>query len=270
MATRNFNQKVIVITGASGNLGTELCLKFGKEGAYIVGLDISEAALEHLSNLLKQHNIRHWTSLCDITNLANIQEVINTIIEKFGQLDVWINNAGITHIQRFLNTAAPDQITRKIMEVNFFGAIQSVQIALPFLIKTKGLIVNISSVAGFAPLVGRTAYSSSKHALHGFFESLREELYEKEVGVLMVCPSYIGQSAAAYNGHSDAQSIHQPKKILGNLLVPEVLAGRIYVAAQNNKKLLVVGRTAWLSYWLRRLFPNWYARTMRKRLENEG
>lgn len=268
--TNNFSEQVVVITGASGNLGTELCLAFGQRGAKIVCLDISQAGLAHLSALLTEKQIIHFTSFLDVAQNTDNERIVEKIIQHFGRLDIWVNNAGITHIQRFTNIPQPLEVLERVMRVNFFGAVQPLTAALPHLIQQKGQIINISSAAGFAPLVGRTAYSASKHALHGFFESLREELKAQEVHVLMVCPSFIGQSASAYQDPNHAQAIHQPKKILGSLVLPQVLAEKITAAATARQNLLIAGRTAWLSYWLSRLFPNWYAKIMRQRLEGEG
>ena len=110
-------------------------------------------------------------------------------VAQFGRLDVLVNNAGITHRSPF--QATQTEVLRRVMDVNLFGAIHLTRAALPHLKRTRGLIVALSSVAGFTPLIARTGYSASKHALHGFFESLRTELAPDGVGVMMVCPSFI-------------------------------------------------------------------------------
>ena len=127
----------------------------------------------------------------------------------------------------------------------------------------------MSSVAGFAPLVGRTAYSASKHALHGFFETLRAELVETGTQVMMVCPSFIGNSYYTYLAQEEAEAsaIHQPKKMIGQVMPPDKIAKQILRAANRNRDLLVLGRTGRLSYFFHRFFPRWYERIMTKKLK---
>jgi NAD(P)-dependent dehydrogenase (short-subunit alcohol dehydrogenase family) len=121
-------------------------------------------------------------------------------VAHFGALDGLVNNAGISHRSLFQDT--DPAVIRRVMEVNFFGAMQMTHAALPHLLQTRGMVTAISSVAGYAPLLGRTGYAASKHALHGFFDSLRTEVEERGVGVTLVCPSFIatGIGGAALGG----------------------------------------------------------------------
>ncbi len=126
---------------------------------------------------------------CDVTDAASCADAIRSAVERFGGVDVLVNNAGITHRSAFATT--DPAVLRRVMEVNFFGAMNLTHHALPHLLRSRGAIVAISSVAGFAPLIARTGYAASKHALHGFFESLRSEVRSQGVDVTLVCPSFI-------------------------------------------------------------------------------
>lgn len=259
--------KTIVITGASGNLGLAFCERFGREGVRIAALDLHPQGLQALSDYLQSKQIEHEVFVCDITNRTQCLSVLQAVQARFGRVDVLINNAGITHIQRFREMDGERDIVRRVMEVNLLGAVYCTEAVLSQLIQHKGLIINISSVAGFAPLLGRTAYSASKHALHGFFESLRAELHADGVHCLMVCPSFVAaQSPIATNSDSP---IYQPKKIIGNALDPQTIADAVYRAALRRRRILVLGRTGKLSYWMQRLFPALYERLMRRKLEKE-
>ena len=114
--------------------------------------------------------------------------------ERFGSLDVLVANAGMSHRSAFETTNL--DVLRRVMEVNFFGAVNCTKAALPHLLASRGLVVAVSSVAGYTPLLARTGYSASKHALHGFFDSLRAEVGPRGVGVMLACPSFIATRIA--------------------------------------------------------------------------
>jgi short-subunit dehydrogenase len=270
MSKRDFKNKTVIITGATGNLGSELCMNFGLAGAKVCAIDLNEENLKQLAADLKTHNIEIFTQICDITNKKLLSEVITNIKNEFGNIDVLINNAGITHIQRFNEIEDPEKVLRRIMEVNVFAAVNCCHLVMDELLKNRGMIINISSVAGFAPLLGRTAYSASKHALQGYFESLRTELYQNGVQCLTVCPSFIGadpnRAALSANDHN---SVNQKKKLIGKALDPKFVAEKILIAARQNKANLIVGKTALQSYFMHRFFPNIYERLMRNKLSKE-
>jgi len=267
--TRDFKNKVIVVTGASGNLGTAICKRFAKAGAKIAALDINEAALTKLQKELSEDKIEVLPLICDITNKESCKSAVQKILDKWGRIDGLANNAGITHIERYTNMDKSKEITRRIMEVNFFGSVNCTEAMLDQIRKNKGLIINISSVAGFAPLLGRTAYAASKHALHGFFESLGSELEEEGVHCLMVCPSFIQAPKNTGGANATNNSIYQKKKKIGKDVSPDEIADDIHTYCLKGKKLLVSGKTGRLSYFLRRFFPNFYERKMIEKLKNE-
>lgn len=270
MVRRHFKVKNILITGAAGNLGTALSLAFGNEGANIIGLDLKEEHLKRWEKRLHAAKIQATYRCGDITNKNSLEQTIHKLQEEHGPIDVLVNNAGITHIERLINIEDPEQILRKVMEVNLFAAAKLTNLVLENLIQQKGLIINISSVAGFAPLIGRTAYAASKHALHGYFESLRNELYEEGVQSLMVCPSFIAPNPEFIGKiKSNENSIYQDKKTLGKTLSVEKLAKKILQSAQRNHPRLIAGQAGRISYYLRRFFPNLYEGLMRNKLNSE-
>lgn len=267
---RSFHHKNILITGAAGNLGTALCETFGKEGANIIAFDLHEDPLDKLVERLKTNNIPVFAKACDITDPSALRNAILAARDVFGEISVLINNAGITHIQRFVHVKNPEATLRKVMEVNVFAAVNCTEALMEDIIKNKGLIINISSVAGFAPLLGRTAYAASKHALHGYFESLRSELKEVGVQCLMVCPSFISPDPKVVDlSKSHEHSIYQDKKAL-DAIGPKIIAHRIYSAAKRNRPRLIIGKAARIAYFLRRFFPNLYEKVMWGKLKKEG
>ena len=189
MTQRDFTGKVVVITGAAGGLGRALARAFAIEGARIAALDRDAAGAEALAGELRANGRPALGLACDVTDATACESAMAAVLAAWGRIDVVINNAGITHRSALRRT--DPAVTRRVMEVNFFGAVNCTRAAMDALCASRGLIIVISSVAGFAPLIARTGYAAAKHALHGFFESLRTELVDDGVEVLIVCPSFI-------------------------------------------------------------------------------
>ena len=266
---RNFKNKTILVTGAAGNLGTAICESFGKEGARIIAFDLQAEPLQKLEKRLTDQNIEVFTKAFDLTNKEALLQAIEAGRNAFGDVAVLVNNAGITHIQRFLKVEDPEATLHKVMEVNLFAAVNCTEALLKDIIKNKGVIVNISSVAGIAPLLGRTAYAASKHALHGYFESLRSEVIEDGVQCLMVCPSFISPDPKVVDlSKTNEHSIYQDKKALDSI-DPQFIATKIVKAAKRNKPRLVIGKSATQVNFLLRFAPSLYEKLMRKKLSKE-
>ena len=266
--SRKIKNNVIVVTGASGNLGKAICKQFAKSGSLIAALDINSIALIKLKKDLGKEDIEIYTIECDITDKNACQTARNKIYNKWGRIDGLVNNAGITHIERFIKMDKRIEITRKVMEINFFGAVNCTEAFLNDIHKNKGLIVSISSVAGFAPLLGRTAYSASKHALHGFFESLYSEVKEEGIHCLMVCPSFI-QAPREIDISPEKNSFYRNKKTIGKNISPDRIAKDIVSCCKKNKPFLVSGKTGIISYFLYRFFPKVYLNTMINKLKRD-
>lgn len=272
MAKRNFKNSVMVVTGAAGNLGTAFCERFGKEGAKIIALDLNPEDVEKLAQQLKTKDIQVFAQACDITNAEACLAAVQAGKQHFGRIDHLINNAGITHIEHYRKMDKSKNIVRKVMEVNFFGSVNATEACLEDIVKRGGMIFTVSSVAGFAPLIGRTAYSASKHALHGFFESLRAELADDGVQCMMICPSFVSPNKPKGYNEEDAlekSSIYQPKKLVGKEVTATMVAEAVYNGALANKPLIKVGKVSKQSYLLTRIAPNLYENIMRKRLKDE-
>jgi len=267
MSQREFLGKVVVITGAAGGLGRALARAFAASGARIAALDRDAAGAETLAGELRGEGRQAIGLACDVTDAAACERAMAAIKATWGRIDVLINNAGITHRSAYRRTDAA--VIRRVMEVNFFGSVQCTRAALGALVEARGLIIVISSVAGFAPLIARTGYAAAKHALHGFFESLRSELEDEGVGVLLVCPSFIdtGIDRSALGG--DGRPARHAQHIVGARARAEDVAAAILRAARKGQHLLLPGRMAKLSWWVSRLAPAYYARVMARRLRGE-
>jgi short-subunit dehydrogenase len=262
-----FMGKNVLITGAAGGLGRELCLAFGSRGARIIALDIQPESLQSLKHLLEENNIPCSTFVCDIADKDQCKHTVEEIAGDGVSLDMVIHNAGISHRSTFAKTRL--DVLEKIITVNINGTINLTHFTLNHLIRNKGTYVVISSVAGFAPLMGRTGYAASKHALHGFFETLRIEVEDDGVKVLMVCPSFMKTAMVHTAFGGDGKHAAQQKQTAGNVLTPEFVARRVVKGILANKKRIYISSVAKLSSVMSRLVPGLYGRVMKRSVMGE-
>jgi short-subunit dehydrogenase len=262
---RAYAQRTVVITGAAGGLGAALVKTFLAQGARVAALDRDSAALLALRRNLSSDAL--LIVPCDVTDQGACNSAMRMVCDHWGGINVLINNAGIAHRSLFADTHL--EVLRRVMNVNYFGALHCTHAALPSLRARKGQIVTISSVAGFAPLIGRTGYAASKHALHGFFDSLRSELEDEGVDVLLVCPSFIDTGIDRAALGADGQPSAQGRTTSGGQTLPDEVARAILRAAQTNQRQLLFSRTSKLAWWLSRLWPARYSAIMKRRLQAE-
>jgi NAD(P)-dependent dehydrogenase (short-subunit alcohol dehydrogenase family) len=264
---RQLRGKVVLISGAAGGLGQALCQRYAQAGCQIAAMDLDAARLATLVDALQQQGARALALPGDVTQPASCQAAVARTLSQFGALDGLINNAGISHRSLLRDTGI--EIIRKVMEINFFGALHLTHAALPHITARQGFIAAISSVAGYAPLIGRTGYSASKHALHGFFDSLRSEVEADGVSVTLVCPSFIQTGIGAAGLGGDGGKAATPRLTSGGESTAEDIAQRIFAAVAENRPLLLPDRTSRLAWWISRLAPGVYARTMKRRVGAE-
>ncbi len=191
----------------------------------------------------------------DVSQEADCQHLIDETIAKFGKIDVLVNNAGIT--MRALFNDADIDVIRQLMDINFWGTVYCSKFALPHLLKTKGSIVGVSSIAGFKGLPGRTGYSASKFAMQGFLEALRIENHKTGLHVLIACPGYtasnIRNAGLNKDGKAQGESPLDEKKLMS----AEDVAAYIARATTKRKKYLVLTPLGKLTVWLNRFFPSY-------------
>ena len=262
-----------VVTGAAGSVGSETARQLAQAGARVVLLDLNEDAVQAQAQTLpKVDTGSHIALACDITNEQQVTETGTKIREQAGTVNGLVNNAGITHFSAFESTRI--SVLQKVMDVNFWGAVYLTQALLPDLIANHGSIIALSSVAGFAPLADRTGYAASKHAMNGFFGSLRSELAEHNVHVCLVCPSYIDASAKAAatlgsstNAATDT-GVARPGtdhgRQVGKPLQPAEVAKAILQAIQQRKNHVNLGFPSHVAWILSRALPGLYQRVMLK------
>lgn len=267
MRRRSFAGAVVAISGGASGLGRALAERFAARGASVALLDRDVAAALAAAKAIERSGGRALALACDVTSAQQCIDAIDAVVRQFDRLDGLVNNAGISHRSAFARTEL--DVLRRVIEVNLHGAIQLTHAALPHLVAARGWIVAISSVAGYTPLIARTAYAASKHALHGFFGSLRAELAPHGVDVLVACPSFVatGIERNALDGRGGP--VAHPQVVVGDRLAPVDVAERIVAAAGRGRREIRIGGTAHAAWWLHRLAPRAYERVMARRLRAE-
>ncbi|MDE1464952.1 SDR family oxidoreductase [Spartinivicinus sp. A2-2] len=260
----HFRNKVVVITGACAGIGRQLCLRFAKAGAWVAMLDLNQDELDTMVNHLESLNTQALGVKCDVADCQSVHEVFNHIIDHFAGIDVLINNAGITHRSAFVDTDI--QVLRRVMEVNYFGAVHCTKAALPSLLERHGQLITMSSVSGYAPLWHRSGYNASKHALHGLFDCLRLEVAEQGVDVMLVCPGFtatdLNRNALQGDGGIDTHTFSWQGQLSSAVDVAEA----IYQGALQRKRLLVLSNLNKSARFLYRLFPSFFERYIAEKM----
>ncbi len=260
-ANKVFERKVVLVTGGCAGIGRALVLRMAQAGARLVIFDLDRAALDSLvQHLRDHHNCEALGLVCDVADPAAVERAMTLVLERFGGLDVLVNNAGITHRSRFIDTDLA--VFQRIMAVNYFGALHCTHAALPSLLARRGQIIVLSSLSGFAPLLYRSAYSASKHALHGLFETLRAEHAGSGLGVMLVCPGFTATDLRKNALVGDGSVQAQPTLALGKVASPQDVAEAIFRAALRRQRLLVLSNVDWRARLLARIFPALFERLL--------
>lgn len=251
-----FENKVVWITGASSGLGEALAKEFAAEKAKLVLSARRESELQRVkkecAKFIPDENI--LTLPLDVAELSNVKAEVQKVIQKFGRIDILINNAGVA--QRSFAGDTPIEVERKIMEVNYFGAIILTKEVLQMMRKQQnGNIVAISSVMGKFGYPGRSSYSASKHALHGYFETLRIEENKNNIHVHIICPGYV-KTNVSFNAITETGKSHnQMDKGQEKGMAPNVAAKKILNAIRKNRFEIFFGGTELLAITLKRFLP---------------
>ncbi len=265
--TKILQNKVIWLTGASSGIGEALAYELAKKGAKLILSARRKEELERVKgNCFQkaQANIRILP--LDLSEPATLKLSVEAAIQIFGNVDVLINNGGIS--QRGLVKDTTLDVDRRIMEVDYFGTIALTKYLLPYFIKRKsGHFVTVSSVMGKIGTPYRSGYAAAKHALHGFFDSLRAELWKesKKIHVTIICPGWIRTNITlnALTGSGEKLNVMDSSTAKG--LTPVVFAKRMIRAIENKKEEVYIGGAKEVfAVYLKRLFPKIFSRTVRK------
>ena len=245
--------KVVIITGGSSGIGKALAREFGANGSKLLITGRREQPLLETSLWLKSQGIEAATMVADVSSETDNRLMAQRAIEQFGGIDILVNNAGIS--MRALFEEVELEVIRRVMDINFYGAVFATKYCLPSIIERQGSIVGISSIAGYRGLPARVGYSASKFALQGFLESLRSEMLPKNVHVLTACPGFttsnIREASLTRDGQPQGKSPRDEQKMMS----AETCAALICKAVKNRKKHLILTTQGKLTVWMNKWFP---------------
>lgn len=248
-----FKNKAVLITGATSGIGEACASAFGKEGAKILITGRNQAKLDDSLLKLQQAGIDAVGILADAGSEEDNKKMAEAAIKHFGKIDILINNAGIS--MRALFEDLDLDVFRKVMDTNFWGTVYATKFCLPEIIKNKGSIIGISSINGYRGTPARTAYTASKYAMNGFFESLRTEVMKRGVHLLVVAPGFtasnIRNSALTADGSVQGESPRDEQK----MMTSEEVADAIIAATLKRKRDLVLTRQGKLAVFLNKWMP---------------
>lgn len=255
-----FKGKTIVITGGSDGIGKALVEILIAAGANVATCGRSIEKLNEVKNTFIGKPL-----LCvpaDVSVYEDCKIFIESTITTFGGIDILINNAGISMHAELRN--AEINVFKKVMDINYFGTVYCTKLALESIIKSKGSIVGVSSIAGYRGLPGRSGYSASKFAVNGWLEALRTELVVEGVNVMWVCPGFTKSNIrnAALNENAQAQGESPLDE--SKLMTSEECAQHILTAIEKRKRTLVLTFNGKRTVFMNKFFPSWADKLVRK------
>lgn len=249
----NWNNKVVVITGASSGIGKAYAELFAQKKARVVISARSEDALQNLKSELDKTAAEVLVVPADVAKEEDCKRLIERSVEKFGTIDVLINNAGISMRSLLIDTDTA--VIKKLMEVNFYGTLYCTKYALPHLLKSKGTVLGVSSIAGYKGLPARTGYSASKFAMQGFLESLRIENRKTGLHVLIVCPGFTASNIRNTALKGDGSIQGETPRNESKMMQPDEVALETLKAIEKRKSNLVLTGTGKWTVFLNKFFP---------------
>ena len=245
--------KVVIITGGTSGIGRALAEEFGSRGSNVFITGRNKIQLEATVSVLQSKGIQIEGFAGDVSREEDNREMATAAINKFGRIDVLINNAGIS--MRALFEEVDLAVVKQVMDINFYGVLYATKYCLPEIIKNKGSVVGISSIAGYRGLPGRTGYSASKFALNGFLEVLRTEFLHRDVHVLTACPGFTASAIRKNALTKDGSKQGESPRVEEEMMSAEECAQHIYRATVKRKRQLILTTQGKMTVWLNKLFP---------------
>lgn len=247
--------KVVIITGASSGIGLASAREFAARGAKLSLGARSIDKLYELQKELEKDGCEVIVTKTDVSIESDCKLLIENTLKKFGQIDVLVNNAGISMRALFIDLEI--DVMKQLMDVNFWGTVYCTKYALPHLLKQQGSLVGISSIAGFLGLPGRAGYSASKFAMHGFLETVRTENLKKNLHVLIAAPGFtssnVRKSALTADGSQQGETPRAEEKMMSAEKVAIHLANAI---KKRKRTLILTFVEGKLTVFLRKWYPS--------------
>lgn len=261
---RYFDNKVIWITGASSGIGEALVKELAlNSNAKIILSSRKEEPLYTVAEKARLSAERYAVLPLDLMNYKDMPAITAKAVEQFGKIDLLINNAGLS--QRSLAIETDIEVDKRLMDIDFIGTAALTKAVLPYMISNDGgQIAVVSSLMGIFGAPMRSGYAAAKHALHGFFDALRAELYDHKILITIICPGFIQTdiSINAVTGDGSQQGTMDDATRKG--MPADVFAKKMLSAIQKRKNQKAIGRKEVMAVYLKRFFPSLLAKVIRK------
>jgi len=252
--TNLFREKVVIVTGASSGIGEAVAREFARYGSKVVLAARNEARLYEIFADLKKLNYEAICIKTDVSIESDCKNLVDKTIEKYGTIDILVNNAGISMRASFVDVDL--KVLHRLMDVNFWGTVYCTKYALPYILERKGSLIGVSSVAGFHGLPGRTGYSASKFAIHGFLETIRIENLRRGLHVMIIAPGFtstdIRKHALTASGTEQGESPRDEKKLMS----PEYVAKWVLKGIRKKKRNKLLTWDGRLTALFQRIVPS--------------
>ncbi|GGB90313.1 SDR family oxidoreductase [Dyadobacter sediminis] len=263
---QSFKDKVVWITGASSGIGEAIAMAFANEGAKLV---LTARREEELQRVKKRTGLPETSVLVlpmDVTQFEKAKPAAEKVIAHFGRIDIMVHNAGVSQ-RSYINDTDLD-VYQMLMNVNFYSTVAITKAILPYMIQQKsGHFIVISSVAGKIGTIMRSGYNASKHALQGFYDSLRAEGYKDNIKVTTICPGYIRTNISLNALNENGSKFGKMDANQEKGIAPEECAARILEAVKNDKKEIYIGGMKEVAaIYLKRFFPSFLFDQIRKNI----
>lgn len=245
---------VTIITGASTGIGEELAYQLATSGAQLVLTARRLDELNRVAEKVRSLGAKVITVAADVASSVECKKIIDATVAEFGRIDTLVCNAGMTMWAKFADIDDVSVLER-IMQVNYMGAVYCTHQALPHLLKSKGRIVGIASLTGLVGVPTRTGYAASKHAMRGFFDSLRIELADSGVSVTMVYPGFVATGIRENATGADGKSAKIDPVNKDNVMSVEECAGIIMRAIESRRREEIMTLKGKVGQWLKLIAP---------------
>ena len=263
MAGSIFKDKVVVITGASSGIGRELAYQLAEQGAWLSLAARNGERLDTVAGECQARGGKAIAIVTDVSEQAQCAQMIQRTVDHYHRIDMLVNNAGITMWANF-EDVSDISFYEQIMRVNYLGSVYCTYYALPFLKKTKGQIIGISSLAGKNGVPKRSGYAASKHAMVGFFDTLRIEIAEYGIGVTMIYPGFVATETRKRALGADGKPIGTSSVRESEVMSAEKCAQLIIHAAAARKRELIMTWRGKVGLWVKLIAPGVVDRVAKK------
>jgi short-subunit dehydrogenase len=249
-----FTGRVVVVTGASEGIGRALCRVLAPEAPRLVLAARNRERLDSLASECTALGAECLVVPTDVTSADDCRALIEAAVERFGGLDVLVNNAGGTMWTR-LDEITDLSIYERLMRLNYLGSVYPTFHALPYLKRSRGRVVAVASVAGLIGVPTRTGYSAAKHAVLGFFDSLRVELLDSGVSVTVVCPDFVVSEIHKRALGADGKPLGANPMAASEIMSAEDCAARMVKAIERRERLVLTSWRSRMGRWMKLLWP---------------